>query len=466
MELLIAACVGLLGLVLGGAGAYLWATQGARQEVAALQEELITLHTTGAHLRESLQQAEARYEQARETLADRDEELGDVRTRLALLESQRRGEKQMLEEKVEELKQLREKFETTFRALSSDALKANREEFMALAKNAFSQLMQTSQGDLDKRQTAIQTMVDPMSKTLKEFDEKVQHLERARSQAYVELQQQVKALQETNHMLRGETQSLVQALRTPQVRGQWGELHLKRAIEVAGLAERVDFDVQVSTRTDEDRVLRPDMVIRLPSERVIVVDCKTPADAYLAALQTEVPEERTAQLRRHAQHVRKHIEQLSDKAYWRQVQELNPEFVVLFLPNEAFFSAAVQQDPGLIEYGASRNVMIATPTTLIALLKTVAFGWRQERLAQEAKETSDLAQELYERVVTFVGYFDDLGRSLGKSVEHYNKAVNSFEKRVSVTGRKLEHLSQKQLPDITPIDKLTSSPSLPDGTGS
>ncbi|KAF0093666.1 MAG: hypothetical protein E1N59_2654 [Puniceicoccaceae bacterium 5H] len=504
MELLIAVIAGLL---LGAVGGLLWGSLRAGRRNESLQEELITLRTQAEHLRNSLQEAETRQRDLQGELRERENllsetrtrltqsetgqqadrraldekvqelrqererhatamyDLAEVRNRLTQVETERVNEKQMLEEKVEELKALREKFEGTFKALSSDALKNNREEFMALAKNAFEQLMSSNKGDLEKRQMAIKSLVDPMSTSLKQFDEKVQHLERARANAYAELQEQVKTLQGTNEMLRTETQSLVQALRTPQIRGQWGEMHLKRAIEAAGMSERVDFDLQVSTRGEDENLLRPDMIIRLPNGRVIVVDCKTPAEAYLQALQTEDAHERNDQLRRHANHVRKHIDQLSAKAYWRQIKDESPEFVVMFLPNEAFFSAAVQQDPTLIDYGSSRNVMIATPTTLIALLKTVAYGWHEQRLAEEAKETSALARELYERVVVMANHFEKLGRSLGSSVDHYNRAISSMEKRVFPTGRKLEHLSaDKALPELSQIDKLTSTPSLPEGS--
>jgi DNA recombination protein RmuC len=305
-----------------------------------------------------------------------------------------------------------------------------------------------------KRQQAINELVAPIRKSLEQVDEKIQAVEKARTSAYSGLQEQVRSLLESQGKLQTETNNLVFALKTPSVRGRWGEMQLKRTVEFAGMIENVDFVQQESTESEGGR-LRPDLIVRLPGGKNIVVDAKAPLDAYLQALESKDGDEVVRQLKRHARQIRDHIKALGSKQYWRQFDS-SPEFVVIFLPGEAFFSAALEQDPDLIQYGTSENVLLATPTTLIALLKAAAYGWRQEAIADEAKEISALGRELYERLTTQTEHFADVGKSLKRAVEAYNKSIRSMETRVLVTARKFESLaedSKKKLPEVEQIEE-------------
>jgi DNA recombination protein RmuC len=375
---------------------------------------------------------------------DRDE----AHRRLAEESTRRELEAKAAEERLAELKELREKFESTFKALSADALKSSSEQFLKLAKENFSRLHEGAQGDLEKRQQAIGELVAPLKKSLEQVDEKIQKLEKVREGAYAGLQEQVRSLLESQGKLQAETNNLVFALKTPNVRGRWGEMQLERTVEFAGMTDHVDFVQQESTDTESGR-LRPDLIVRLPGGKNIVVDAKAPLAAYLEALEEEDGDRTIELLKRHARQIRDHIKALGSKQYWRQFDP-SPEFVVIFLPGEAFFSAALEQDPDLIQYGTSENVLLATPTTLIALLKAAAYGWRQEAIADEAKQISALGRELYERLATQTGHFSDVGKALKRAVDAYNKSSRSMETRVLVTARKFETLaadSKKKLPD-------------------
>lgn len=364
-------------------------------------------------------------------------------------------------ERLEELKQLREKFESTFKALSSDALQRNNEQFLELAKQVFGRLQEGAKGDLEKRQQAISELVAPMKKSLEQVDEKIQAVEKARTSAYSSLQEQIRNLLESQGKLQTETNNLVFALKTPNVRGRWGEVQLERTVEFAGMTEYVDFVQQESVEGEQGR-LRPDLIVRLPGGKNIVVDAKAPLAAYLEALEETDGDRTVMLLKRHAKQIRDHIKALGTKQYWRQFDP-SPEFVVIFLPGEAFFSAALEQDPDLIQYGTSENVLLATPTTLIALLKAAAYGWRQEAIADEAKEISALGRELYERLTTQTEHFADVGKSLKRAVEAYNKSLRSMESRVLVTARKFESMAsdgKKRLPDE--LDQIEEMPLEPD----
>ena len=366
-------------------------------------------------------------------------------------------------ERLGELKELRERFESTFKALSSDALQKNNQQFLDLAKQVFGRLQEGAKGDLEKRQQAIHELVAPIRKSLEQVDEKIQAVEKARTSAYAGLQEQIRNLLESQGRLQSETNNLVFALKTPNVRGRWGEVQLERTVEFAGMTEYVDFVQQESVEGEQGR-LRPDLIVRLPGGKNIVVDAKAPLAAYLNALEEKDGEKTVELLRRHARQIRDHIKALGSKQYWRQFDP-SPEFVVLFLPGEAFFSAALEQDPDLIQYGTSENVLLATPTTLIALLKAAAYGWRQEAIAEQAKEISALGRELYERLTTQTEHFADVGKSLKRAVEAYNRSLRSMETRVLVTARKFETLaedSKKKLPEVeqieeTPLDAETEA---------
>ncbi|HSH09308.1 MAG TPA: DNA recombination protein RmuC, partial [Oceanipulchritudo sp.] len=347
----------------------------------------------------------------------------------------------------------------TFKALSADALKSSTHQFLELAKENFARYQEGAKGDLEKRQQAIHELVEPLKKSLEQVDDKIQKLEKAREGAYSGLQEQVRSLLESQGKLQSETNNLVFALKTPSVRGRWGEMQLKRTVEFAGMMEYVDFVQQESTDTEAGR-LRPDLIVRLPGGKNIVVDAKAPLDAYLQALETKDGNEMVAQLKRHARQIRDHIKALGSKQYWRQF-EPSPEFVVLFLPGEAFFSAALEQDPDLIQFGTSDNVLLATPTTLIALLKAASYGWRQEAIADQAKQISMLGRELYERLTTQTEHFADVGKALKRAVDSYNKSLRSMETRVLVTARKFESLaedSKKKLPELEQIEETPLEP--------
>ncbi|MDA3902440.1 MAG: DNA recombination protein RmuC [Desulfuromusa sp.] len=380
---------------------------------------------------------------------------------VARFEAQLEAERHASEEKLHFMEENRQQLEKNFQALSAQALAANNQSFLDLAKSTLGTFQQQAKGDLDARHQAIGQLVQPLKESLLKVDGKIEQLEQARSGAYARLDEQLKSLLNSQVKLESETGNLVRALRTPAVRGRWGEIQLRKVVEMAGMVNYCDF---VEQETADSGRLRPDMIIKLPNGRNIIVDSKAPLQAYLESLEATDDKQRTACLAHHARQIRDHLQKLSAKNYWEQFQP-TPEFVVLFLPGETFFSAALAQDPGLIEAGVDQKVLMATPTTLIALLRSVAYGWRQEKLTENALAISQLGREMYDRLATLNQHFTQMGKNLERAVDSYNKGMASLDSRVLISARKFKELGAGSSKDIEPveqIEKIPRSPQLPE----
>src|SRR5215217_7854366 len=385
-------------------------------------------------------------------------------TERAVLQTRLEEERKASQEKLALLSTAEEKLTHAFKSISADALRNNNQSFLDLAKQNLEAFQQNAKGELERRQHAIGDLIKPLKESLEKVDGKIGELEKNRVGAYSELREQVKVLAQSHLQLQSETGNLVKALRVPHVRGRWGEIQLRRVVEMAGMLQYCDFVEQETVATEESRI-RPDVIVRLPGNRTIVVDSKVPFDAFYESIATTDEEVRVTRLKDHARLVRTHITQLSRKSYWETVQP-TPEFVLLFLPGETFYSAALENDPKLIEDGVSQGVIIATPTTLIALLKAVSYGWRQEQMADNAQEVSNLAKTLYDRLRVFTTHFDDIGRNLDRSLEAYNKGVRSLETRVLVTARRFKErgaIAGEEIEILEPIDKAARPLSFDEG---
>ena len=343
-----------------------------------------------------------------------------------------------------------------FSDLANQSLRSNSENFLRLAEQNLSTHQEKAKRELSEREKAVEALVKPIRDSLEASQKQISELEKARSEAYGGIKNQLEAMQLSQKSLTQETQNLVKALRRPEVRGRWGEITLRRLVELAGMVEHCDFVEQVHTVGDS-QTIRPDMIVRMPDQRELVVDVKTPLDAYLEAAEAADDVQRQLGLERHAKNVRAHIRLLASKAYWSQFDE-SPEFVILFIPGDQFLSAALSEEPDLIEYALSHQIILATPTSFVALLKAVAYGWRQLALADNAKEIRILAEDLYGRLATFVTHMNRVGRQLASSVENYNKAVGSLERSVLPGARKFVDLGVHAKKEVEKLETLEPVP--------
>jgi DNA recombination protein RmuC len=446
-----------VGLVIGALSLWFITRFKLSSEFATLTERLSGKEEQVRQLREALDRETEHAEELRN-------ENSRTAAQLSALQTKLEDERKVSQEKLELLTKAEEKLADAFKALSADALRNNNQSFLDLARQNLEKFQETAKGDLERRQNAIDELVKPLKESLEKVDDKILELEKTRVGAYAELREQVKTLATSQSQLQSETGNLVKALRMPHVRGRWGEIQLRRVVEMAGMVRYCDFAEQ-TTVNGEDGRLRPDMIVRLPGNRTIVVDSKVPFDAFYESISAVDEEVRSSKLKDHARLVRTHIATLSRKQYQEAVQP-TPEFVLLFLPGETFYSAALENDPKLIEDGVSQNVIIATPTTLIALLKAISYGWRQEQMAENAHEVSNLARKLYDRLRTFTKHYDTIGRNLDRALDAYNQGVRSLETRVLVTARRFKErgaLTGEDIKSVEPVDKTTRPLSLDEG---
>jgi len=435
--------------IAGGVVGWLWAANRTRRQQAARLQDLerhsAAQEGSAVAVREELQRG-------RETVDRLQAELRTVTAEKADAEARASESRAGLEEQKRLLEEAKVRLTEAFRALAADTLKSSNEDFLRLAEQRFKTLTQEAAGELEARKTAVGALVQPLQQALDAYQQEARALEEKRLREISGVGRQLTEVAQAQTALQRETSNLVNALRAPQVRGRWGEIALRKTAELAGMTKHCDFSEQESVQTEGGR-LRPDMVVHLPAKRDIVVDAKVALNGYLEALEAANPEQREAALTRHAQQVRMHVRRLASKEYWNQFPQA-PDFVVLFIPGEAFFAAAMERDPDLLQDALSSQVLIATPTTFIGLLLTAAYGWRQEQVAENAQRISELGRQVHERLAILIEHFAGVGKSLEKSVEAYNRAVGSLETRVLPAARRFPELdsgSGKPIPGLDPI---------------
>lgn len=431
----------------------------AETEKKELQNRIIEISSARAaaeQLNERIPALENELKSVKAAREESERERAQTAQLLASTKADLENERLKLNDRMSLLQDAQARLSEAFSALSSNALKENNKTFLETAQALMKQQQNEASKDFEQRQKSISDSVAPLKESLEKVDKKIQDLESARISAYSSLSEHLRTITNTSEKLQNETSQLVKALRQPVTRGRWGEIQLRRVVEMAGMVDYCDFAEQESVDTPGGR-LRPDMIIKLPNQKIIIVDSKTPLQAYIEAYEAQDDTQRQQKLKEHAVQIKTHINQLSTKQYWDQFDQ-TPEFVVLFLPGESFFSAALEQDQDLIEYGVQRKVILANPTTLIALLKAVAYGWRQEQIAQNAQEISKLGKELYERITKFAEYMLDMRKSITSTVDTYNKAVGSLESRVLVTARKFKELGTGSDDDIEQIESIDRQP--------
>ncbi|MDH5184318.1 MAG: DNA recombination protein RmuC [Gammaproteobacteria bacterium] len=372
------------------------------------------------------------------------------------LRTQLQMQQQHAEEKLQHMQASREQLSETFTALSSHALKRNSEQFFKLAEDNFKHLQQRSQDLLAEKEKSVENLVKPIREALDKTEKQLHEMDKHSRETHGSLSRHLETMAQTQSQLQSETRNLVQALRRPEVRGQWGEMTLKRLAELSGMVEHCDFYEQEHVNTEEGAI-RPDMVVRMPDGREIIVDVKTPLDAYLTAIEAADDELKQVALNRHAKNVREHVKALASKAYWNQFKQA-PDFVVMFIPGEQFLSSALDVDRNLMEDALQQKVILATPTSLVALLRAVSYGWRQEQLAANAEQIRSVGEDLYSRLATFAEHLQKVGKSLNSGVDNFNKAVASFDTRVVPSARKFKEMginAKKELESLDPVEKIS-----------
>jgi DNA recombination protein RmuC len=423
--------------------------------------ELSRLRMQEAVFSEQRREMESRLEEGLEQkarLESSNEELREAREvfekRNIELQTVLNKEREAANEKIQLLEKAEKSLKDAFQSLSSEALRSNNASFLELAQTAFSKLQAGAKGDLEVRKKEISEMVKPINESLKNVDERIIQMEKGRASQISTVSELIQNLTKANEATRLETQNLATSLRAPTTRGQWGELQLRRTIEIAGMVKYCDFVEQEQLSRDGQKY-RPDVMVRLPNDRVVIIDAKVPLSSYLEAYESKDPSDREAKLKQHAGQIRQHMKQLGQKSYHDLVDE-TPEFVVMFLPGESFFSAALEQDPGLIEFGVEQRTLIATPTTLIALLKSIAYGWKNQEIAEQAQEIAKAGKDLYDSIVIMLEHTVNVGRYLNQSVRAYNQSVASTSKRVLPRARKFQDLnagSDRALPELSEVEK-------------